>query len=333
MANNIIFPSSAGFFPVAGGGGGGGAGPSNVYEVSPDGTLPYTSIQAAIDAAVADGYDDALFNSAIVAIYPGIYNETVTCHNGIHLAGIYNGGFGQVCGIIGGITFAPEPAVSGFESAAVRITGLFVIGDGQPALQLVDAGDGNGGMLAVDGCQFLILDGEGGIPVVKQDLTQSFIFFGFNRLNGTPAGTIGFEQIAGQATSLQTLSIEGAGISTAHYVGPGASFEGVLDVRTADYTGYCLYVDAGANVILHHGSKLRQDATGTCATVCISDNAFLLTYGTYWSKDPMATGGKQLITDGTGATWFRDNSNVFMNNDEYDTAITAILADTVPTAT
>jgi len=28
MANNIIFPSSAGFFPVAGGGGGGGAGSS-----------------------------------------------------------------------------------------------------------------------------------------------------------------------------------------------------------------------------------------------------------------------------------------------------------------
>lgn len=332
MTNNIIFPSSAGFFPAAGGGGGGGVMPPNIYEVSPDGSLAYTSIQAAIDQAVADGYNDALFNSAIVAIYPGIYYENVTCHNGIHLAGIYNGGFGQICGIWGGVTFAPEPAVNGLDSTTVRMTGLFIIGDGVPALSLVDAGDGDAGQIVIDGCSLSVFSTETNHAVIKQDLVDSKIQFGSVYCSAQAPGVAGYDLLAGSSYTLGTLFLQGSNITYGMYLAPNTSFEGTLDIQTSDTGNPALYIDDNVSCTLYHGSKLQHRNEDSGDVVWISDNSVLNTYGTYWFKES-GSGGKLIVTDGTTSLWFFDAANAFINNDTYDLAIDASQVDNTPTGT
>lgn len=63
--------------------------PANaIYRVGPSSSkMLYTSIQAAINAAVADGFTDNS-NPAIIEIYPGTYTEDLTLNSGVHLKGV-----------------------------------------------------------------------------------------------------------------------------------------------------------------------------------------------------------------------------------------------------
>lgn len=80
-----------------------------VYRVGPTGSgMLFTSIQAAINAAVADGYTSN-DNPALVEIYPGVYTENVSFKPGVNVT-MYNGfgsafsganGGGGLCTILG----------------------------------------------------------------------------------------------------------------------------------------------------------------------------------------------------------------------------------------
>jgi len=66
-----------------GGGGGGGGGQCPAYVVSQDGNCPYSSINGAIAAALADGRGPD--SPAVVLVQPGIYSEAVALQSGISI--------------------------------------------------------------------------------------------------------------------------------------------------------------------------------------------------------------------------------------------------------
>lgn len=87
------------------------------YKVAPSGA-PYTSVQTAINQAVADGHTTNGTNSAYILVYPGLYTENLTFKNGVHVisAGTNHGNSynatanvnqgGEVV-IVGNHTFSP----------------------------------------------------------------------------------------------------------------------------------------------------------------------------------------------------------------------------------
>lgn len=100
------------------------------YAVStPDYNCPFNSVQAAIDAAVADGFGG--LDGATIPILPGVYFEDVTMPSGINLLGWApeaSGGSGAV--IVGSVTYTSAVA----EGDGI-IEGLTIVGDGtSPAL-------------------------------------------------------------------------------------------------------------------------------------------------------------------------------------------------------
>lgn len=96
--NQLWVGATSGNKQIVGGGGGGSQGATGLQGVTgiAGGSFPnvysvptaYSTIQAAIDAAFADGHTQFVGNPAVVEIAPGIYSESLNLRAGISLLGI-----------------------------------------------------------------------------------------------------------------------------------------------------------------------------------------------------------------------------------------------------
>lgn len=126
----------------------------NRYVVSPaDPSAAYTTIQAAIDAAVAAGHDAT--HPTTVLVFPGDYAEDVTLHAGIDVVGV-NAATGTPA------SYEPRPVVAGRvsladEDGAFRIAGLRLRPPEAPTPEdalAFDSPTGNVLLVTVDRCVF-----------------------------------------------------------------------------------------------------------------------------------------------------------------------------------
>lgn len=103
------------------GGGGGSSGGLPKYFVNPAGqqpAAPYTSIQAAINAAVADGHNGT--NPTAIVVYGGAFIENVTLADGIHILALADG-------VASGAALAGNVTATGLASE-VSVEGLTIAG-------------------------------------------------------------------------------------------------------------------------------------------------------------------------------------------------------------
>jgi len=99
-----------------------------IYRVGPVGTgMFFTSIQAAITQAVADGFTDNS-NPATIEIYPGTYTEDLTLNAGVHLKGMGAIRNGTDVVVVGTVTLTLAAG-----ALATNITNLFRISVMPPA--------------------------------------------------------------------------------------------------------------------------------------------------------------------------------------------------------
>lgn len=136
---------------------------NNIYRVGPG--LLYTTVQAAIDAAVADGFTSAA-NIATVEISPGTYVENVVLKPGVNLTGVASGVIidgtctfpvsngatrAQNTLILTNIVFTVLNGrtleVSGVDPCSLTLNAVNLIkqtgGDAQPAYSLTNTGAGS----------------------------------------------------------------------------------------------------------------------------------------------------------------------------------------------
>lgn len=96
-----------------------------IYRVQPVGSKAvFTSIQAAITQAFADGFvSDA--NPATIEIYPGVYAENIALSSGIHLQGV-NGGLRNGTGVVinGTLTYGPVAGTIGQNVVNVNLVAI-----------------------------------------------------------------------------------------------------------------------------------------------------------------------------------------------------------------
>lgn len=143
---------------------------SSKYWVNAAGQIPvvgYTTIQSAVNAAVADGHNDT--NPAVIIILPGTYTENVTLAPGISLFSPINGYIGTTL-IIGNVS--ADLIASGTNSLSnILIVGAFTARHLLPSTQIifmnnviVNNTSGDGVALAGDGMSFIArgCDFEGG---------------------------------------------------------------------------------------------------------------------------------------------------------------------------
>ncbi len=261
----------------------------------------HTSIQAAINQAIADGHGQS--NQATVLIRPGTYTENVALEAGIHLI---SGAPGKhfTTQIIGNVSFVPafpgQVTLIGLEMAANSGDALRVAGPASDSVQLylvdcgVTAGSGADDALEVD-----INNLSGATPGVILD----------NTILRTPAGSTGYPAnmlrgtLQGRGLTLNPTNANAASLN----LGAG----GRAWLRDSDFFGRVLVnntVHSATTTVFE--ARHSQFRAGSNPSVVDNTGARILLFGSLLGSPGTTYSGDAFTNNGSGSIWYGDLSYI-----------------------
>jgi hypothetical protein len=118
----------------------------------------FTTIQAAINSVT----DASATKPYVILVYPGIYNETLTCKDFVHLSGFGSVEYGGASVVVQGTNRLVTLANCNIANIRFNLN----TGDPGPAIKLIDGENGNFLRGAFSNCYFVV-DGDYGASFVK----------------------------------------------------------------------------------------------------------------------------------------------------------------------
>jgi hypothetical protein len=222
------------------------------YLVGKDPDLAYTTIQSAIDAAVADGHED-VDNPALILVRPGRYVESVFLRRGVYVQGLPDVLGGAT--VVGVVTCDLTDSGMGIDKNVTRLGGIEIEAVGGIGLHFTGV---VGQQLLAS--QLFIRGLVGGQPIVVDNtgvlVTRSACIIGVLRIIGSvgalaplievTAGQLLLDDFVDQLDDqsmvcLQTAGVGNVAISTGLLQG-GVRLEGVSP--DPDVLGQCIITSA-----------------------------------------------------------------------------------------
>lgn len=136
----------------------------------------FITIQSAINAALADGHISSTKSPAQIYIYPGLYTENLTLHDGISLYCQDGGGNALSCQVNGSVTYTPTSS-GAFTDTSIALSNIYFFETGTNNFNLTGS---NQGQIFFYNSNVLKSNGAGGAILMNGNSNSEINLFNAN---------------------------------------------------------------------------------------------------------------------------------------------------------